>query len=145
MSDPTAPVDFMENHKSALGIHETTTALLGYAVPLVALIVLLIDKRNKFVRFHAVQSLLFVAASIAFFFVYSLIAGLVIFAAMASASEILASASSLFTMLSPVAVLVWFALLFFTAYRGYNGRAWKLPVIGNLAERWSGMVSRTRA
>ena len=135
----------MKDHKSALGIDETTTALFGYLIPLVALIVLLVDKRNKFVRFHAVQSLLFAASSIAFFVVYSALTGLVIFAAMSSMSELLASFSSLLTLLSPVWVLAWFALLFFTAYKGYNGHIWKLPVIGNLAEKWSGSSNRTPA
>lgn len=142
---PTGPGKSMKNHKSALGIDETTTALLGYLIPLIALLLILIERKNRFVRFHAFQSLLFVAASLAVFAVYSLLTGLVIFAAMASTSELLGSASSLLAMLSPVAVLVWFALLFFTAYRSYNGSMWKLPVIGGLAEKWAGTANQTPA
>ncbi len=49
----------MQNQKSALGLDGNITALIGYPIGIVALILIFIEKDNKFVRFHAFQSLLF--------------------------------------------------------------------------------------
>ncbi|MEP6848314.1 MAG: hypothetical protein ABI999_05610, partial [Acidobacteriota bacterium] len=48
----------MQNQKSALGLDGNITALLGYIVSIVALVLIFIEKDNKFVRFHALQSVI---------------------------------------------------------------------------------------
>src|SRR5438034_1316917 len=45
--------------KSALGLDGNIAALLGYIIWPVALVCMIIEKENKFVRFHAIQSLLY--------------------------------------------------------------------------------------
>ena len=54
----------MQNQKSALGLDGNITTLIGYLIPLVALILIFIEKDNKFVRFHSFQSVFWVAVSI---------------------------------------------------------------------------------
>ena len=55
----------MENSgKSALGLEGNIAALIGYIIWPVALVCVIIEKENKFVRFHAIQSLLYHAAMI---------------------------------------------------------------------------------
>ncbi len=49
----------MSGGKSALGLDGNVTALIGYLIGLVALILIFIEKDNKFVRFHAIQSVLY--------------------------------------------------------------------------------------
>src|SRR5829696_5969738 len=54
----------MQNQKSALGMDRNVTALIGYLVGIVAIILIFIEKDNKFVRFHALQSVLWVALTV---------------------------------------------------------------------------------
>ena len=48
----------MQNQKSAIGLDGNITALIGYVIGILALVLIFIEKDNKFVRFHALQSLL---------------------------------------------------------------------------------------
>ena len=50
--------------KSALGLEGNIAALIGYIIWPVALVSVIIEKENKFVRFHGIQSLLYSAAMI---------------------------------------------------------------------------------
>lgn len=119
----------MENQKSALGLDPKVTTLVGYIIGLVALIVIFIEKDDKFVRFHAFQSLLYWLAFTV------LIIGFVI------VTTILAFASgTLATLISLLFMLVWLALFagaIFLGYKSYQGERFKLPVIGDMAEKWS--------
>src|SRR3982751_3131991 len=45
--------------KSAIGMDANLTAALGYPVGLIAIIEIIIEKQNRFARFHALQSILF--------------------------------------------------------------------------------------
>ena len=47
----------MENQKSAIGLDGNLAAALGYPIGIIALILIFIEKENKFVRFHAIQSI----------------------------------------------------------------------------------------
>src|SRR5215467_850059 len=44
--------------KSALGLDGNLAAALGYPIGIIAIICLIIEKENRFVRFHALQSIL---------------------------------------------------------------------------------------
>lgn len=89
------------------------------------LIFFLIEKENKSVRFHAVQSMLL---SVAFF---------VIWFAMIMFTFILAAATAgigaLFGLLMPFiglgALILWIVLM----VKAYNGEEWELPIIGKIA------------
>ena len=48
----------MDTGKSALGLDGNVAAALGYPIGIIAIISLIIEKENRFVRFHAMQSLL---------------------------------------------------------------------------------------
>ena len=48
----------MQNQKSAIGLDANITALIGYPIGILALVLIFIEKDNKFVRFHALQSVL---------------------------------------------------------------------------------------
>lgn len=115
--------------KSALGLDANITALIGYPVGIVALILLFIEKDNKWVRFHAIQSLLYWAAvfiiCIGLFFVTVILA---------FASGTLAT---LFSLLFALIGLATFAGMIFLAYKAFQGDKFKLPVIGDMAEKWS--------
>jgi len=48
----------MDTGKSGLGLDGNVAAALGYPIGIFAIIALIIDKENRFVKFHALQSLL---------------------------------------------------------------------------------------
>lgn len=126
------------NSKSALGLDANVTALLGYLIWIVALVLVFIEKDNKFVRFHAVQSLLWSLAvtivSFAMLLVFGVFAGL--FVAMGS--------NALGSLLWGLMVLMILGLslaamagLILAMVKAYGGEMWKLPIVGNMAEKWS--------
>ncbi len=126
----------MENQKSALGLDGNITALIGYLVGIVALILIFIEKDNRFVRFHALQSVLWsVGVGVAMTVVW--IIGVILGVIIGQASGTLAGIVWLLTFLIFLGLLL--ALLgglVFAAIKAYGGAEFKLPVVGNMAEKW---------
>jgi len=127
----------MENTgKSALGgIDGNIAALLGYIIWIVALILLIIEKENRFVKFHAIQSLLLHAAAIVVFIAMVIlltILGVVL--AMAHLGALV----GLLWLLYMVVVLGYIGALIFSAVKAYGGVEFKLPIIGEMAAKWAG-------
>ena len=119
----------MQNQKSALGLDVNVTVLIGYIIGIVALVLIFIEKDNKFIRFHAFQSAFYWAAV---FVIY--IALIFVMAFLAFLSSMLASLFSLLVFLFGLAVL---GVVIFLAIKSYQGERIKLPVIGEMAEDWS--------
>jgi uncharacterized membrane protein len=119
----------MQNQKSALGLDANITALIGYIIWIVALIVIFIEKDNKFVRFHAFQSVIYGVVIFALFIVLAVITTILAFI-----SGTLASLFSLLYILLWLGALVGVILL---AVKAYQGQMFKLPVIGDMADKWS--------
>ena len=84
-------------------------------------------KENKFLRFHALQSLLLSGASVAVYIVLwivGVVAGRIFFA------------FGLLVLLLEIALGAVFLVLFIMgAVKGYQGQMWKMPVIGDIAEK----------
>lgn len=98
--------------KSSTGLEDNIAALLSYVLTwITGLIFFLIEKDSKFVKFHAMQSIItFVAV-----FILSWIPFLNI-------------------LVGILALVLWILLMI----KAYQGEKFKLPVIGDLAEKWSG-------
>jgi uncharacterized membrane protein len=97
--------------KSSTGMEENVAGLLCYVLGWVTgLIFFLIEKDSKFVKFHAMQSIItFVAVVIlAWIPVVNIVVGV-------------------------LALVLWILLMI----KAYQGVKFKLPVIGDLAEKWS--------
>ena len=135
--------------KSALGLDGNLAAALGYPIGIIAIICLVMEKDNRFVKFHALQSiLLHVAFIILMIGVWILTIVLVIAGVAASAASSSAGGavggivSLLFSLIWFVVVIAYIAGLIFAAVKSYQGNYFKLPIIGNMAEKWtSGGVS----
>jgi uncharacterized membrane protein len=126
----------MENQKSALGLDGNITALLGYLIPLVALILVFMEKDNKFVRFHALQSILWnVLVGVAFFAL--IIIGLIVIGGISYASS---SVGGILWILFIVVIvglsLAAFGGTIFAAIKAFGGNMFKLPVVGKMADKW---------
>lgn len=126
----------MQNQKSAIGLDGNITALIGYPIGIVALILIFIEKDNKFVRFHALQSVLWsVGVTIAIIAVA--IVGTILALVLGSISGTLGSIVGLVAMLLYLGLfLVLLGGLAFGAFKGYSGETFKLPIVGGLAEKW---------
>ena len=105
--------------KNASGLKENVAGLLCYALGWVSgLILYLIETDNKFVRFHAVQSIIV--------FGFLNIAGIV-FGWMYYIGIVMSS------MIGLLSFVLWVVLM----VKAYQGIMYKLPVAGDLAEKWS--------
>lgn len=119
----------MQNQKSALGLDANITALIGYIIGIVALILIFIEKDNKFVRFHAIQSVLF-----AVLIVVAIIGLTIVTTIVAFISSTLAYIFSLLFLLLWLGILGSIILL---AFKAFKGEMFKFPIIGSLAEKWA--------
>jgi uncharacterized membrane protein len=91
-------------------------AALSY-IPLIAVAVLIVEKENKFVRFHAYQSVFFWAVSFAIF-------------SMTSVLKVILIGFLLEPLVEAGIVITWFYL----GWKAYNKIEIELPIIGKLAK-----------
>lgn len=126
----------MQNQKSALGMDGNVTSLIGYLIGIVALVLIFIEKDNKFVRFHALQSVLWsVAITVAIIVVA--IVGTIISMVLAAVSGTLAWIVGMLFMLVYVGlILALLGGLIYGAIKSFGGEMTKLPFVGNMAEKW---------
>ncbi|HEU4837607.1 MAG TPA: hypothetical protein VFS90_24470 [Pyrinomonadaceae bacterium] len=124
--------------KSSTGLDENIAALLSYIFGwLSGLIFFLIEKDSRLVRFHAMQSLLFnVVVG-----VVAIALWVVLFVVFLIVSQV---SGALATVLSLVSILVWlvFGIGILAGWvlclvKAFQSQYFKLPVIGNLAEKFS--------
>jgi uncharacterized membrane protein len=125
------------NGKTALGLDNNVGALICYLGNLVcalgliySIIVLVTDKTNKLPRFHAFQSILLSAVGI----IVAMVFGMVFGVAAASRSGIL---SGLGGLIYAVFALAMLGAIIFCCIKAYQGQIFKLPIIGDLADKWS--------
>ena len=128
----------VQTTKSSTGLDENIAALLSYVFGWVSgLIFFLIEKDSRLVRFHAMQSILLNAAA--------LVVGVVLWFAWVILAIILGQVSE---MLAGLVSLVLGLLIFvfyiglliavvFCLIKAYQKQYFKLPVIGNFAEKFS--------
>ena len=127
----------MSGGKSALGMDGNIAALLGYIVGIVAIISIIMEKDNKFVRFHALQSVLWSAACVIGFFAILIVGGILGLVLVTVSSTLGGIVWTLTILLYVGMFFVLFGGLIFGAIKSYGGAMYKLPIVGNLAEKWS--------
>ena len=132
------PVQTATTTKSSTGLDENIAALLSYVFGWVSgLIFFLIEKDSRLVRFHAMQSILLNAAALVVGFVlwFVWVIAAIIFA---QVSDVLASLVSLvlglLIFVFYIGVLIGVILCLIKAYQKAY---FKLPVLGNFAEKFS--------
>lgn len=111
-----------EQNKTSTGLTENIAGLLCYALGFVTgIIFILIEKENKFVRFHAMQSI------ITFVALWVLIIGIGVFVSMSRMWAL----TSLSSVIMLIELILWILLM----YKAYQGERYKLPIIGDIAEQ----------
>jgi len=103
--------------KTSTGLQENVAGLLCYVLGWISgLVFILIEKDNKFVRFHAIQSI--------YVFGALTIAGIIL-------SFIPFIGIVIGWLVSVFGFILWIVLMF----KAYQGTMYKLPWAGNLAEK----------
>ncbi len=127
----------MSGGKSAIGLDGNIAALIGYPIGILALVLIFIEKENKFVRFHALQSVLW-SVGLTIAFIVLMIVGSIIGIVVAMASSTLAYLVwGIFALLYLVAIVAMFGGIIYGAIKAYGGEMTKLPIVGNMAEKWT--------
>ena len=122
-------------NKSSIGLEGNVASAIGYPIGLLALILIFVEKENRFVRFHAIQSVLYAVGATALMVVFMIVSMILGFVAVA-VSESLGLVVGLLAMLLYFAViLAYLGGLIFAAVKAYQGQWFKLPVVGNFAEK----------
>jgi len=106
----------MAESKSAFGLPKNTAAALAYVLGWVSgLVFFLVEKEDKFVRFHALQSIV----TFGFF-------------------NVVAMVPIVGWMLSPLVFIVSLVTWIFCLVKAYQGEKFKLPVVGEFVEKQIG-------
>ncbi len=127
----------MSGGKSALGLDGNVTALIGYIIGIVALVLIFIQKDNKFVRFHAIQSVLWSVFCTVGIIVIAIV-GFIISLILSQVSAGLATIVGLLVFLLYLGLILGFiGGLIFGAIKSYGGSMFKLPIVGSFAEKWA--------
>jgi uncharacterized membrane protein len=102
---------------------------LSYLTWVAGLIFFLIEKQNRFVRFHAMQELLLTAAWIISWIVLAIVSGIL--------AVITPLLGLVFGLLIDLLFLGFFVLWLICIINAFQGKYFKVPFIGDYAERWS--------
>lgn len=127
--------------KTALGLDANVGALLCYLGNLVcalgliySIVVIVTDKTNKLTRFHAFQSVLLTVASIIITIPLYILLFVGVFVDAQIGAPILSMIMMLVFTVFSLAILV---LVILAAVKAFQGEIYKIPVIGNMADKYS--------
>ena len=123
------------------GLDPKIAAALSY-IWIVGLIFFFIEKENRFVRFHAVQSIIFGIASMVIIGVLAVLAVILTFVFSIGGAVVGGGLGALIHLIVWLIWLIFWLLwlafligLIFAAVKAYQGQKFKLPIIGNMAEK----------
>jgi uncharacterized membrane protein len=124
--------------KSSTGLDENVAALLSYVFTWVSgLIFFVMEKESRLVRFHAMQAIL-LGATVTVIFIALWIVSFILGIIVGQVSGLLGVLVSGITFLLGLvffiaAVIGWIMCLI----KAYGGQYFKLPILGNFAEKFS--------
>lgn len=123
------------------GMDPKVAAAISY-IWIVGVIFYILEKENRFVRFHALQSILFGVANTVIMIVLVIIATILTVVFGIGGAMV---GGGISTLVSLFVWLIWlifwliamamFVGLIFAAVKAYQGHIFKLPIIGNMAEK----------
>lgn len=134
--------------KTALGLDNNIGALICYVGNILcgvggliySIIVLVTDKTNKLPRFHAFQSILLTVAYMVIGFILYFIMGIVMVGGAAAGNAggaVGALGGGLIGLIFLIFCLLVLVAVIFCAIKAFQGQIFKLPIIGDLADKWS--------
>lgn len=121
--------------KSAIGLDANLAAALGYPIGILGLINFFLDRDNKFVRFHGIQSVLYWALMGVVFTVIWIVLAILGMIASQLSGGLMALIWILYLLVFLAFMVILFGGLLYFAYRAYQGQTFKVPIVGNFAEK----------
>ncbi|KKR37875.1 hypothetical protein A2210_00310 [Candidatus Woesebacteria bacterium RIFOXYA1_FULL_40_18] len=97
------------------GLNKNTAGALSYVLGPVTGVIFLVLEKDPYVRFHAMQSIVFSVAA----FVLNMVLGITLILALAL----------------PLLWIVEFVLWLLLIYKAWQGQEWELPVVGKFARQ----------
>jgi uncharacterized membrane protein len=128
----------VQSGKSSTGLDENIASLITYLAGWVSgLIFFLIEKDSRLVRFHAMQSILLNVLIIIVAVIFGVVITVLVIV-LGMISDTLAALTSLLSgLLWLVLVLGILIVWVMCLIKAYGGQMYKLPIIGNYAEKFS--------
>jgi len=118
--------------KATFGLDENVASAACYVLTWVTgIIFFVMEKDNKTVRFHAMQSILtFLPLTILIWIISAVIGAIVV-------STVMAGGLGIWGVLSLIITLIWIVMLLlwlFLMYKAYKGEKFLVPIVGPIAE-----------
>ena len=111
--------------KSSTGLDENVAGLLSYVLTwLTGIIFFVIEKNSKFVKFHAMQSIIFFGAITVVEIVFSILA-------------LIPYVGIIFTIVNGLLGLFAFIMWIILMIKAYQHQMFKLPIAGEMAEKYA--------
>ena len=120
---------------ASAGLTPNLAAALSYVLGLITGIIFLVMepyKRDRFVRFHAMQSIFFCIAAIAFNIAWSILVDIL--------SDVSAWSAVVLTPIGLVISLGFFLFWLFLMYQAYSHKEFRIPIIGAIAAKQVGQL-----
>ncbi len=120
--------------RSSVGLDENIAGALCYLLGVVTGVVFyLIERDSRFVRFHAVQSIVVFGGVLVIQMVLAAAGVILGTIPVLGAVLSLIFVGLLSTLVSIAALALWVVLM----YKAYRGERWRVPVAGGIAERYA--------
>jgi uncharacterized membrane protein len=112
--------------KTSMGLEENIAGVLCYVLGwITGIVFLVLEKENKFVRFHAIQS---IATFLPLMVIAWILGSILVWAPFFIGWAIWGIISTLIWIL---VLILWLILMF----KAYQGELYKLPIVGDFAEK----------
>jgi uncharacterized membrane protein len=142
MAEGQTPVTPAPPTQGTSGMEPNVAALVAYLGHIIGLgwlsglIIYLIEKENKFVRFHALQSIALSVIAIVFGILWSIVIPIFI-AIFGAANPMLGLAiGGIFSLVAFVAGIAFLILWIMAMIKAYNNEMYKIPIIGDFVEKY---------
>ncbi|MFP3950497.1 MAG: DUF4870 domain-containing protein [Candidatus Micrarchaeia archaeon] len=112
------------------GNESNLLAAVGYIIGIIAIIMYLVKKEDKFLRFHSMQSILLWVGA----FVVAIV--LWIISAVVGMIPVIGAIGCVFGFLGLAVWLVAFVAALYCAYKAFEGEKYGLPYIGPMARKY---------
>jgi uncharacterized membrane protein len=128
--------NFAQHQTSTFGLSPNAAALISYLwIPVTSIIVLVTEKENRMVRFHAFQALIMGLAIFAFSIVISIVIGVVMLVGGAISPYLGLIVSLVSLLIWIVIAIALLALWVLCLVKAYRGEMYKVPFVGKFAEK----------
>jgi uncharacterized membrane protein len=121
--------------KTALGLDANLGAAIGYPVGVLAIVIFIMEKENRFARFHALQSILYHVGAGVMFVAVAIVLAILSFVLSLISASLGFIVGTLLWLVFMVVVLIYLVGLLFCAYKAYSGASMQLPIIGGITEK----------